>query len=128
MLINFTNHPLSQWSEEQKKAASELFGEVVDLPFPSISPEASEEDLLKIAQEFLKKILSYQSKTNNLAVHIMGEFTFTFIMVQLLHQNNIPCYASTTQRIVKEKIENNQTLISATFKFVKFRKYSIIIQ
>lgn len=37
MFINFTNHSSEKWSGEQRMAA-ERYGEIVDIPFPSVPP------------------------------------------------------------------------------------------
>lgn len=126
MLINFSNHPYIHWSEKQKLSAGQLFGEIVDIPFPTISPESNEEVLLKMAKEYLNQILNFKRTHNDITVHIMGEFTFTFIMIQLLHQHNIPCYASTTKRLVKEIVDGNMVKKVSIFEFVSFRKYLTI--
>ena len=56
---------------------------------------------------------------SQLFVHIMGEMTFTFAMVNALHKKGITCIASTTERISSE--ENG--VKTSEFKFVQFRKY-----
>ena len=40
MFVNFSNHPSSLWSENQRKEA-EKYGEIVDLKFPSVNPDDS---------------------------------------------------------------------------------------
>ena len=116
MLINLTNHPLSQWTEEQQKLAEELYGEIVDIPFPNVPPEASEENIAQLADEYLNKILPLKPE----AVHIQGEFTFTYRMVKILTEKNIKCIASTTNRIMKENADGSRTY---NFEFVRFREY-----
>lgn len=116
MLINFTNHPLTQWSEEQKKAANELFGEIVDLPFPNIDPYGDEKYIDELAQQYLTKILEHRPQ----ALHIQGEFTFTYRIIELLKTHNIPCYASTTHRIIEINDDGTRTY---KFQFVRFRQY-----
>jgi hypothetical protein len=53
------------------------------------------------------------------AVHIMGEMTFTFALVNLLKEVGIKCIASTTKRNVEE-IDGKHV---STFQFVQFREY-----
>lgn len=119
MLLNFSNHPLNQWSNEQLDAARQQFGEIIDLPFPQVSPEATEQDIEQLAQEYLLKIQTIGS-TKQVIIHLMGELNFTYVMVNLLKQNGYTCVASTTKRIVKE-LPDNQKI--SEFHFVKFRKY-----
>ena len=116
MLLNFTNHPYDNWTEKQKEEAIRLYGNVVDLPFPNIPPEATEEDIKQLAEEYLQKIIDL----NPTAVHIQGEFTFTNRMVKLLTDAGITCIASTTNRIVVENPDGTRTY---KFEFVRFREY-----
>ena len=121
MLLNLSNHPVKNWSENQKKEAEKLYGEIKDLPFPKINPKADEKEILKKAKLYKDEILTVIKSSNNKnnAVHIMGEMTFTFALVKKLLENNIVCVASTTER---NAIETDGKKISE-FKFIKFRKY-----
>ena len=38
MFINYTNHPSASWGEKQTDEAKK-YGEIVDMPFPNISPQ-----------------------------------------------------------------------------------------
>ena len=121
MLINISNHPLSSWSEEQIASGENMYGKVVDIAFPRIPPEADETDIVKLADQFKNiclNLLSESNDTNN-AVHIMGEMTFSFRLVQELKNENITCIASTTKRDVAT--ENNSKF--SYFTFVQFREY-----
>jgi hypothetical protein len=115
MLLNFSNHPISDWSDEQLTSAIQHYGKVMDMNFPLIIPEKTHEDLRNLAQQYVKGILEKQPK----AVHIMGELNFTFLCVTLLKDYGITCVASTTQR-VSNTINNVKT---TEFKFVQFREY-----
>ena len=117
LLINLSNHPLSSWPTEQREAALR-YGTTIDMDFPSIPPSASEEDIDQLAHQYLHLIIN-QKKDNELTVHIMGEMTFTFAVVNLLKAHNIPCIASCTERVVEE-IEGKKI---SEFHFRKFRKY-----
>lgn len=46
MLINFSNHSMKDWPENQIKEAERLFGEIIDFPFPMIPPEIDEDQVL----------------------------------------------------------------------------------
>ena len=37
MFINLTNHSSTNWSKKQRKAA-EVYGQIIDMPFPVIQP------------------------------------------------------------------------------------------
>lgn len=121
MLINLSNHPCSSWSEKQLKAAKKKFGKVVDIPFPQISPFATSKQILRKAEKYLKEILHLIKKSDERlnAVHLMGEFTFVYHLVNLLKKKKIKVIVSTTDRIVEEK--DGKKIV--TFSFVKFRDY-----
>lgn len=115
MLLNFSNHPFEKWQSEQKELANLHYGLVKDIAFPHIDPTASLQAITGISNEYLERILRSKPDT----VHIMGEMTFTYIMVEVLRKHGIPCIASTTARKV---IQNGPDKI-VTFEFVMFRPY-----
>lgn len=116
MLINLSNHPVANWSSEQKNMAEQQFGKVVDIPFPAIDPYSDAPALKKLAQTYVDQIMSLNPTT----VHIMGELTFTFYLVKSLQALGVHCIASTTNRLVTEK--DNLTKVT-TFQFAGFRPY-----
>ncbi len=118
ILINYSNHPSQEWYINQLEAAKE-FGEIIDLPFPNISPSASEKDLKSVVNQSIQKITS-MDKANSITVHIMGEMTFTFAVVTRLKELGIRCVASTTER--KTTYNDDGTKLSE-FSFVRFREY-----
>lgn len=130
MLINLSNHPTAVWLPEQTEAAHSAYGEVFDLPFPTVPADADEADIQTIAQEYLNKVQviaqEYQSKVQAITppaeavVHIMGEMTLTYAIVCLLKQAGYTCVASTSVREVYEEEPGKKT---AVFRFVRFRKY-----
>ena len=115
MLLNLSNHPSSQWPEVQLQTAIRLYGALVDLPFPVISPTFSSTDLDLLVHQFEQTIMGM----NPAAVHIMGEMTFTFRLVNVLKAKSIRCLASTTERIAT--VENG--VKTSQFKFIQFRNY-----
>lgn len=118
MLINFSNHPLTTWSKEQVEAAKE-YGEIIDLPFPAVNPEASHEEIKDLADEYVGRIISISEK-QNVSVHIMGEMTFCFMVVSSLKEKGIECIASTSNRNTEVTSDNKKI---SDFQFVRFRKY-----
>lgn len=119
MFINLTNHPSAGWSKEQLEAAQQ-YGEIADIPFPDIRPEASTEEVHQLAEGFIEQIKP--KMTEPAVVHIMGEMTFTFYVVSRLKEMGIRCVASTTER-VPLTIELPDGTIIKKFKFVQFRDY-----
>lgn len=121
MLINLSNHPLNSWSKKQIDTAKKIYSEIIDLDFPQIPPDADEELITALADDYRDiciDILS-SSKDKNNAIHLMGEMTFSFKLVNKLKENKITCVASTTDRNSQEL---NGTKISK-FNFIRFREY-----
>ena len=117
LFINLSNHPVEKWSPIQHDAAA-AYGRVMDIPFPPIQPDATTDDIHEQADEYVKKILEINS-SHDVIVHIMGEMTFTYSVVERLKALGIRCVASTTKRNVTE--QNGQK--TSTFEFVQFRDY-----
>jgi len=96
----------------------------MDIDFPAIDPDISEEVLAQLAGEYAKKIkniFELRGENSELnAVHIMGESNFCFCLVSLLLKEKIRCFASTTRRNV---IYANDSTKNSTFEFVQFREY-----
>ena len=120
MLLNFTNHPSNIWSEKQKRTAIQLFGKVVDMPFPQIDESADENYISKLADEYLQKIL-HIAKNTRVTIHLMGEQTFAYSLVKRLKNRNINCVASTTKRIVN--MDSSGQKKEVIFQFERFRYY-----
>lgn len=119
MLINLSNHPSAIWPAEQTAEANCLYGEIVDIPFPQVDPQANEYEIAELAQKYVNKVQEIAAG-QAVTVHLMGEMTLTFAILSRLRILDIPCVASTTQRVVKElEIGRKEVL----FQFVKFRKY-----
>lgn len=118
LLVNLSNHPLATWSWEQREAAKE-YGEIIDMAFPQIEPDASENDMCNIVDEYMKAIKS-QMDYYEMTFHLMGEMTFTYKMVVKLKELGLRCVASTTER--NTVITSDGKKIS-DFCFVKFREY-----
>src|SRR5574344_877725 len=112
MLINLSNHPYSAWSSKQKKAAV-IYGETVDLPFPSVDPKGNEDYIAKLTDAYVQKIENIAAG-QHITVHLMGEMTLAFSLVEQLHKVGITCIASTTKRSV---IDNGNGCKEATFQF-----------
>lgn len=119
MLINLTNHPSTQWSERQLEAAKS-YGDIIDIPFPTIDEMADEAYIDALADEYLQKILA-STTDKDVTVHLMGELTFTFALLKRLQGHGIPCIASTSKRIVKEETAGRKGEV--IFQFERFRRY-----
>lgn len=121
MLINLSNHPLDEWDEKQKKEAASLYGEVIDIPFPAVPPQADPLEIDKMTDEYLQKIQTV-AQNNEVVVHIMGEMTFCYALIQKLQKHNIKCVASTTERNV-HYLPTGERVVD--FNFIQFRAYNL---
>ena len=119
MFINLSNHPSANWSAEQRNTAELLYGEIFDLPFPVVDPAGDEEYISSLADEYCRKILDL-SDGMPVTVHLMGEMTLTFALIQRLQAVGILCVASTTERVTNETPDGHK---ESFFKFIQFRKY-----
>ena len=121
MLINLSNHASSAWSEQQMQAANEQYGDIVDMAFPAIDPWADEADVDELANVFLSKIkLLANDKNTTAVVHLMGEFSFTYALVNKLKAEGIDAIVSTSERQAEMNADGSKTI---RFDFVRFRKY-----
>lgn len=119
LLLNLTNHPSTLWNDKQREAAL-VYGEIMDMPFPMIDETDDETYISALADEYLQKILDL-AKDKNVAVHLMGELTFTFALLKRLQEHGIMCVASTSKRIVKEEEAGRKGEV--IFQFERFRRY-----
>lgn len=118
MFVNFTNHPSNNWSNSQLVKAKE-YGEIVDLPFPNIPSNLSEEELIRMADNYVEKIYALKPK----AVLCQGEMVFTHLMVNKLKEKGILVLAAISDRVTEEIKMDDRTLKTSEFTFLGFRKY-----
>lgn len=119
IFINLTNHPSSQWSQEEKAAAEE-FGHIIDMPFPNIPAAWSKEEVHQCAAEIIEKIMSLQPT----AVLCQGEFTCCYDIILSLRKRNIKVLAACSERSVIEKVNDKGVNYKMSiFKFIQFREY-----
>lgn len=116
LLLNFSNKHTSTWSNSQLKLAKKQFGELVDLDFPIIEPTMSKEDVQMIATASIEQIFILNPK----AVHILGEGSFTVVIVQLLMSFGIPCVESTFEKNLGISKTGEKEV---KYTFSQFREY-----
>ena len=120
--INFTNHSSDRWNEKQLSEAKK-YGNITDIPFPSISPTISEKELLSLAEDYTEKILSHEPS----CVLCQGESVFSTLMVTMLIKRGIETVAAASTRKVTETVSpDGKTIKNAVFEFECFRKYIIV--
>lgn len=118
IFINLSNHPISTWQGNQRDAISE-YDNVLDISFPQILPDASSDEISAFVNKYMKAIKQHATPDTLLTVHVMGEMTFTYALVNRLKAEGITCVASTTERVAEEK----DGIKTSEFKFVRFREY-----
>jgi len=123
MLINLSNHPSTRWSIEQTKTAQTIYGEILDLPFPSVKPEGDSDYINSLANEYVEKVKNISGWKQS-TIHLMGEMTLTFALIRRFQSIGLKCVAATSERIVIEIAPNKKDI---TFHFVQFREYESII-
>ena len=119
IFVNHTNHPSERWSAEQISAA-QVYGEILDIPFPAVDAEATPAQVAALVEENLEKILALKPA----AVLCQGEFNYTFVLVERLKSFGVKVVAATSERAtVDEILLDGSTRQVSTFRFVQFREY-----
>lgn len=122
VFINYSNHPMYKWSEEQLNAAKEISDTFQDIEFPQINPEATEDDIINLVKEQLGYILDINREMDDITIHIAGEMTFVAYFISYCNKwcKNVTCITSTSKRNTVENPDGSKTI---KFEFVKFRRY-----
>ena len=145
MLINLSNHPSGSWSDAQRAAAMDQYGEVKDMDFPNIPPTWTHEQVETCAWNYWAEIsfqLEGQAKNHpdncpqpfgtlgglgcvcpQNAVHLMGETSFVVAFARYWDEFtggplNLNMICSTTERIVTQLPDGTK---QSAFRFVGFR-------
>ena len=124
--INYSNHPWASWSAEQKAAAEAKYTKVIDRAFPAVPPAATVVELEQLLAAELADIFALIEENTPAGaaycdVHVMGEQSFCFNIIEALHEEGIRCYVSTSARMSQE-LPNGEKLVK--FNFVQFRPYA----
>jgi hypothetical protein len=121
---NISNHPAERWSEAQKQAALELApeAELVDVSFPSVSPEWNEDEVEREAKKIIegwRDALAGERRVS--CAMVAGEPTMCTHLVRELQTLGVACYSATTERIVEESEGEKRS----RFNFVRFRAWPV---
>ena len=119
VFVNLSNHPSVDWSEEQKKAAL-AYGGIIDVPFPSVPSSCSDKAMQKLADKAVGAVGKAAYPAREVTVHVMGEMTLTYRIVNKLKARGIRCLASTSDRVAND-LGNGEKI--SQFHFVEFREY-----
>lgn len=117
--VNLSNHPSKGWPEAQILAA-ETYGEIIDMPFPTIPVNYSSAQLDDLVDQYRRKILTLEHPT----VMLQGEFVFTYRLVTALQKDGISCISACTERIAVENANSDGSVSKkSVFRFTGFRPY-----
>lgn len=116
VLINFSQRNTRLWSEEQLKAAKKEFGEVINLEFPSLRPNMTQEEIQMLAAISVEEIFQLNPK----AVHIVEGGSFLVMVVHLLMNLGIPSVESTFEKNIAMSKTGEKEV---SYKFIQFRAY-----
>ena len=127
MLINLSNHPSEKWTADQIKAASKLYGEVRDLPFPAVPTMAGPEDVAAMADEYVAKAFAMRDEcaddSHAFAVMVQGEFTLTYAIVKRFKEAGVTVVSAVSDRVVSEQVVDGEVRKTTIFRFAGFREY-----
>lgn len=119
MFINFTNHPSEKWSAEQLADAAK-YGEIMDIPFPTVDVYLTKPQIQKMAAQYADDI----AKLSPAAVLCQGEMTLTYAVVSLLKAKGITVLCACTEREVTQLLTvGGDTVKKSVFTFACFREY-----
>lgn len=124
MLINLTNYPVSGWPPEQTQKAKELYGEIVDYPFPSVPVDYEVRDIVFIAESITEELLQKEHDDMHFTVLCQGEFSLTYAVVSRLLRFGVEVVSAVSERIVNEERVGKEVRKISVFRFYGFRKYS----
>lgn len=117
--INYSNHLSSTWGERQKKAA-EVYGEIIDVPFPVVDEEMTSKEVERLAEDEVRRIMENRPD----CVMCQGEFCLSFRVIKDLQKNGVKVVAACSKRrVISEILENDRVEKKSIFEFVQFREY-----
>lgn len=137
IFINVSNHPSTRWDAEQMAAAG---GHVVDVPFPNVPPEATEEEVAAIAAAVVEAVGNvnynfwqslpkdeYERAATSASraptqVLVQGEFSLCAELWPRLADYGFTPVVATSER---QSVDLGDGKKAAVFKFVKFRRVRV---
>ena len=135
MFINYTNHPSASWGEKQTNEAKK-YGEIVDMPFPNISPQMTVQELTKLAKTESDKVVAAVESEKDSAVLCQGESVFNYMLVNSLLSKKLGAHrwqnglrylkvlSAVSERKVVEIVDGDVTQKKSEFFFEGFREYT----
>lgn len=118
VFVNFSNHKLENWKQNQIDAAHQLGKTIIDVPFPNVSPLAGKEEIVELAEISRQQIIA-AGGFGDFVVMVQGEPSLCFHLIAMLIADGTPVVVSTTARIVRENPDGTKT---SDFQFARFRE------
>ena len=110
---------ISRLNAIQRRAA-QVYGEILDLPFPDVPPALSAAAVAAMADEWAARILALRPA----CVLCQGEMTLTARVVRLLQSRGVPVVAACSARCAASRTDaDGCTHRQTEFRFVQFREY-----
>lgn len=130
MFFNISNHPANAerttWSAEQIEAAAKLGGEVVDLPFPTVTPDITDDEYRAIAREVARDVAGmWRGRTDGrkeMVAMVAGEYVMTIMIIAELQALGFTCYFGQSDRVAEERMEDGKLVVVHKFVFRGFRR------
>lgn len=126
VFFNISNHPSSGWTPEQINAVRQILcledgdPQIVDIPFPQVSPDLGEEGIRTLADTIFSQVAAQieGERPDDCAAMVMGEQSLSYHITRLLESVGIRVYVATTERVATEK----DGVKTSVFKFRRFRR------
>jgi hypothetical protein len=138
VFVNVSNHPSEKWEKAQKDAA----GDVVDVAFPNVPPEATEEEIELLAEKVCEDVVNkraevvawYERQLEDTTysvdeflaasrrVLVQGEFSLCNEIWRRLGAMGFQPVVATSAR---ESVDLGDGKKTTVFKFVKFRRIRV---
>ena len=126
MFYNISNHPIysekTTWSAEQQAEAKRLGGTLIDVPFPTVTPDMSDEQLRSIAHEVARDLAGQTPYGDQRVAMVAGEYATTILLIGELQAMGFTCLFGQSERIAEERIEDGKVVVVHKFVFRGFRE------
>lgn len=124
ILFNISNHPSLNWSAEQREG----WNEIVDIPFPNVSPTADMDEVRGLAISIARKVkeICREKGIERPCVMVQGEFSLCAFIYQTYTEWVF--FFPTTERVVEEIPRADGTIEKkTTFKFIRWRDRKSVV-
>lgn len=115
VFVNVSNCPSARWAAAQVEAARAYAPEIVDVPFPDVTPDAGGHELEGLARSVCDRVPAGATHAM-----VMGELTLTALLVKRLQARGVICLATAGPRLAEVGADGVKT---SRFEFVRFREY-----